>query len=228
MKNKNLNIVLIVLFWTGGISPSGYEYPGFWATVIPGVIAVGIGAIGLVGYGVYDDYCLRQTSLENQIEDATKCLAKPAWSSKEDQNKLQRKIARLQQAIRERDEKQKKEQEQKTINASEMSTSQSQFPIGKDFKAEGEKSNKGEDSSHFLVPTVNGIPLGQNQSYSHFCTPMSMSFVSFPKTSFPRLSERLEAMITLWSEKQKDMGTISSYNQQEGQYNRNNDDNPFY
>lgn len=64
-----------------------------------------MGDVGVVEHGLYDDYCLRQTALENQIKDATECFEKPAWQDKEMQDKLQRKIARLRQAMQERDEK---------------------------------------------------------------------------------------------------------------------------
>ncbi len=154
-------------------------------------------------------------------------MAKPAWQDKEMQDKLQRKIARLKQAMRERDEKKKREQEkteqqqeEKIMNGSEETTPQSQFPLGKDFKPHEKQESQG-GSSHFLAPTANGIPLGQNQSYSQFYAPI------FPQGLSSRLSEPLQAMTKLWSEMKGSMRTVPSYNQQEGQYNGGNDDNPF-
>ena len=217
MKNKILYLLfgLLLIFkenQLGDITP----WQLFCGIAQNSIMVAGLGAVFLYSYASFDKYLLAQASLENQIEETTKLLTRPAWQSKEDQDKLQR------------DEKKKREQEkteqqreEKIMNGSEETTPQSQFPLGKDFKPHEKQESQEGASSHFLAPTVNGIPRGQNQNYSQFYAPI------FLKGSSSRLSERLQAMTKLWSEIKGRMGTTHSYNQKEGQYNNRNYDNPF-
>ena len=106
MKNKILYLLfgLLLIFKENQLGDST-PWQLFCGIAQNSIMVAGLGAVFLYSYASFDKYLLAQASLENQIEETTKLLTRPAWQSKEDQDKLQRKIARLKQAMRERDEK---------------------------------------------------------------------------------------------------------------------------